>query len=80
VSVHITYEEGGATFTGYMGEVGKPSAIVHRCAAPYLVLDIPDDGARREGVRLEMDAALADAVAKTMRRALTGYRKRGEQP
>ena len=79
MGAHVTYYEGGSTFIGYMGETGKPSAIARvECVrhSPYLVLEIPDAGARREGLRLELDGDLADAVAREMRRALTEFRKR----
>lgn len=77
MSAHITYSEGSVSFTGRF-VAGSPSVIVRFdpvSQQPYLVLDIPDDGAMREGVRLELDYDLGDATAKAMRRAITEYRK-----
>lgn len=73
----VEHSEGGTSFRGYLANHGKVTAIERwNGSGAFVTVDVPDDGASREGFRLEMDEATADQMAKAIRRAVTEYRKR----
>jgi hypothetical protein len=74
----VEYSGGGCETSGYLSEPGRIEVYSQHDSEPFVVVHVPNSGARREGLRLEMDIATASEVSRKLSRELTEHRKRAK--
>ena len=68
--------DGGSSFRSYLPDPGALSVRAERGSEDFVSVSIPDSGAGRDGLRLEMDLETARTLSRTLSRELTAWRKR----